>query len=176
MPRIQSRLLAAGCLAAMAAVARLLPHPQNFTPVGGLALFAAATCRSPWNAVLLTLAAMAASDAVIGWHALVPVVYVALALTVPLGRWLRPRQRPLPILAATVGAAIVLFLISNLGVFLFQDLYPRTAAGLMSCYVAAIPFLLNSVLGNIAWSALLFGAGAMLERCGLVPADPSLSG
>jgi len=37
-------------------------------------------------------------------------------------------------------------------------MYPGDLAGLVRCYVAALPFLQNTVLGDVAWSAGLFGA------------------
>jgi hypothetical protein len=51
-------------LAVLGAVARLLPHPPNFTPVGGASLFAGA--RLPgWLAYLLPILVMAATAALL---------------------------------------------------------------------------------------------------------------
>ena len=44
------------------------------------------------------------------------------------------------------------------------NLYPKTVAGLINCYVAAIPFFRNMLLGNLLYSALLFGAFAFAEN------------
>jgi hypothetical protein len=41
-------------------------------------------------------------------------------------------------------------------------IYPKTAAGLWQCYVAAIPFFRNEFIGNFAYTALLFGGYAAL--------------
>ena len=38
------------------------------------------------------------------------------------------------------------------------------AAGLMQAYVAGIPFLQNSLLGNLAFAAAMFGGFALLQR------------
>jgi hypothetical protein len=46
----------------LAALARLLPHPPNFTPVAAMALFGAAHFRSRWLTFLVPLTAMFLSD------------------------------------------------------------------------------------------------------------------
>src|SRR5262245_25260092 len=46
----------------LTALARLLPHPPNFTPIGALALFGAAHFQSRWAAFLVPLVAMFISD------------------------------------------------------------------------------------------------------------------
>ena len=40
----------------------------------------------------------------------------------------------------------------------------RLSAGLLSCYVAAIPFIHQTILADLAGTAVLFGSEAILER------------
>ena len=68
--------------------------------------------------------------------------------------WLIP---VLPLLAAGVAGASLFFLVSNAGVWLTQDLYPASGAGLAACYVAALPFFHQTVLATLVYGALLFG-------------------
>ena len=44
------------------------------------------------------------------------------------------------------------------------QMYPKTPAGLLNCYVAAIPFFQNTLLSNLFYSALLFGGLAIAEN------------
>ena len=44
------------------------------------------------------------------------------------------------------------------------SLYTHNAAGLMACYVAAIPFYGRTLLADLFYSAALFGAYALLSR------------
>ena len=74
-------MLLIGMIAAAAAL-RLLPHPSNFTPIGALALFAGAHFDDKRWAFVLPLAAMLLSDAVIGFHVQMPIVYGTFALVV----------------------------------------------------------------------------------------------
>jgi hypothetical protein len=49
-----------------------------------------------------------------------------------------------------------MFIISDFGVWL-GSLYPHTWQGLTTCYVAALPFLRNELMGDLFYSGLLFG-------------------
>jgi len=60
MQKNTARPLAMG-LTVLGALARLLPHPPNFAPVGSLSLYAGGRLRG-WQAYLLPLVLMAATD------------------------------------------------------------------------------------------------------------------
>ena len=57
-------------IVAAAALARLVPHPPNVTPIAAMALFGGACFTNRKMAYLLPLAAMLLSDVVLGIHAL----------------------------------------------------------------------------------------------------------
>jgi hypothetical protein len=42
-------------------------------------------------------------------------------------------------------------------------MYPKTAAGLLACYIAAIPFFRNMLVGDLLYTAILFGGFRLLE-------------
>lgn len=158
------RTLAIACLIAAAAASRLLPHPPNVAPIAAMALFGGARLDGRRTAFAVPLAAMLLSDLAIGFHVVQPVVYALFAATVALGRLLRGRRGAAPIAAATLLASILFFAGSNLAVWLLQPLYPRTAAGLLECFAAALPFFRNTLLGDAAYAAALFGGMALAER------------
>ena len=58
---------------------------------------------------------------------------------------------------ASVLAAVVFFLITNLAVWYGTDWYPRNGSGLATCYLAAVPFFKYSLAGNLFFSLGLFG-------------------
>lgn len=160
-----------------AAAARLIPHPPNFTPVAAMALFAGATLSRPGLALLVPFAAMVLSDVVIySSHSqhfdpmiyLIgqAVVYGCFGLTVGMGRWLRSRYT-VPCIAGTMLASSVLFfVVTNFAVWVMgQGLgRPMTPAGLLACYVDALPFFRNTVLGDALFSAVLFGGFILAEH------------
>ena len=146
------------------ALFRLVPHPPNVSPVAALALFAGAHITQRWLAIALPLAAMLLSDLVLGFHPFMGVVYGAFALSALIGGQLRGRIRPLPVIAGATGASLLFFTITNFAVWLQGGFYPLTGEGLITCYGAALPFLENTLIGNLSYSALFFGLFALAER------------
>ena len=70
----------------LAAALRLAPHPWNFTPVGAIALFSGAMVRDRRLAFLFPVLVMFATDAMIGFNKLSPLVYASFLLSVLIGR------------------------------------------------------------------------------------------
>src|SRR5262245_8044311 len=98
-------------VAALAAAARLLPHPPNFTPLGALALFGGACLADKRLALAVPLAAMLVSDLVLGFHPVMPFVYGSFALIACLGFWFRDRWSVVPLAGATLASAVLFFIV-----------------------------------------------------------------
>ncbi len=162
------RLYLIAALICVAATFRLINHPINFTPVGAMALFAGATLRDRRWAIGLPLVAMLGTDMWLGFHSTIPFVYGALALIVLVGQKIREHRRePLWVGGAALLASALFFVVTNLGVWLAGEWYPRSMAGLVDCFVMAIPFFHHTVAGDLVFSAVLFGGFALVES--LVP-------
>ena len=158
------RTLLALAIIALAAALRIAPHPWNFTPVGAMALFSGAIIRDRRVAFILPLLALFVGDIFIGFHKLMPIVYVSFLLSVAIGFWLRDRHTVGRISAATLFGAIQFFLVTNFAVWAFGLSYPRNTAGLVACYAAGIPFFWNTLAGDAAYAVLFFGSFALAER------------
>ena len=161
---MNARLLALIAAIVAAAAFRLVPHPPNFTPIAAMALFSGAYLGRQGLAFAAPLAALLLSDLVLGFYPEAIFVYVSVAATVLIGLLLVRRVTFLAVGAAALASSLLFFLVTNFGVWLLMDYYPKTAAGLVACYVAAIPFFQNTVAGDLFYSALLFGGFALLER------------
>ncbi|MDD3181113.1 MAG: hypothetical protein PHQ04_12345 [Opitutaceae bacterium] len=146
------------------ALARILPHPPNFTPIEALALFAGAHFASKRLAFAVPLCAMLLSDAILGFHRGMFVVYGCFAVIVTIGLWLRAHRGTLPVVMASLASSLFFFGVTNFAVWAFGTLYPPTLAGLAACYVAAIPFFQNTVMGDLFYVTVLFGGFALAER------------
>lgn len=156
------RLLFIAGLIALAILARIVPHPANFGPVGAVALFAGAKLGSWRWAIVIPMTAMLLSDAFLGMHSLVPVVYGCLLFNVWLGWRIHNRLRPANVIGSSLIGSVVFFVVTNLGCWL--AFYDHTMAGLTSCYMLAIPFFHNTVLGDLFFTSALFGMLALAER------------
>ena len=129
----------------------------NLSPISALALFSGACLADRKQALIIPLVAMLVSDVVLGFHSLMPFVYLAFALIVLLGIGLAKRLSISRLIGASLLGSIGFFLISNFGVWLLGLYYPMTMAGLLACYVAALPFFQMTVLGDLLFVGLLFG-------------------
>jgi uncharacterized protein DUF6580 len=137
--------------------------PYNFTPVEAIALFGGAYFADRRLAFLVPLGAMLIADLIIGMHPLVPAVYACIAASVALGLGLRDKVSALRIGAYGVAGSLLFFVVISFVEWLLGDTdYCR--AGIVSCYVAALPFLKNWLAGTLVWSALLFGGFELLRR------------
>ncbi|HJZ63043.1 MAG TPA: DUF6580 family putative transport protein [Candidatus Acidoferrum sp.] len=154
----------AAMLVLLAAVLRILPHPWNLTPIGAMALFSGSVFKERWLRFMFPLLALFAGDATVGFHKLMFVVYLSFLINVAIGMWLGENRKPLRIAGATLFGAVQFFLITNFAVWTVFTTYPKTLAGLATCYVAAIPFFWNTLAGDMIYTALLFGGYALAER------------
>lgn len=156
-----------------AALSRLAPHPPNFAPIGALALFGGAQFSDRRAALLVPLAAMLLSDCFLGFYSHMEWVYCSFALIVCLGLWLRSRRTAWRIAGASLMASTLFFLVTNFAVWDHGTLYAKSFAGLMACYVAALPFFGNTLLGDGFYCVVLFGGFALLENRFAVLREPA---
>ncbi|MEX1198772.1 MAG: DUF6580 family putative transport protein [Pseudohongiellaceae bacterium] len=160
----RNQWLAIGLLVIIVAAMRLLPHPDNVTPIGALGLFAGAVLptRAAW---LLPVAALLIGDAFTGFYELpaMALVYLGFAGSAVIGRVLLARSRTVSRVAGSaLCSALFFFVVSNFAAWLLY--YPPTWAGLVECYVAAIPYFGHSLFGDALYTALLFSAWAFFQR------------
>jgi hypothetical protein len=148
----------------------------NFAPVAGLALFAGFFFRNRWMAAAAPLGVMLVTDLVLGGYQplLMASVYGMLALPVCLRGWVRAgveraaQERSglsygalvAGLLASCLACSLAFFLVTNFTTWAVTAWYPRTAAGLWSCYVNALPFLRYTLAGDLFATTLFSGAYA----------------
>lgn len=152
----------ASILILVAAACRLLPHPMNFTPVLAVAIFGGATLPRRL-AFAVPLGAMLLSDLALGYGfgMMSVVVYACFFAGVGLGWWLREKRTMGRTLIGALAGSALFFLVTNLFVWLGPMMpppfdYPHTLDGLLKCYAMALPFLRNSLAGDVCWTLGLF--------------------
>ncbi len=146
--------------------ARLLPHAPGFMPVAASALFAGRMLRIPALAVIVPLLAMALSGFGLAgddWRISL-VVYAAISVPALAGMLTRRWSGAVTIGATMVSCSLIFFAASNLAVWAFSGMYSLDLQGLTQCYVAALPFLDKTVLGDLLWTAVLFGGAWALAH------------
>ncbi|MBK8444905.1 MAG: hypothetical protein IPL35_16515 [Sphingobacteriales bacterium] len=163
----------------LAALSRVLPHPPNFTPLAALTLLGAAHLHRSVGvaALLIPLAGFWLSDLLLNnvvyaqyypnfvwasdsfwWSAAaMAIIYMAGSRFLNTFSW--KKIAPISLLSA-----VIFFLVSNFGVWKSSGMYAPTADGLLTCYIAAIPFFGYSLLGDMLYSFVLFGAYAWANK------------
>jgi hypothetical protein len=141
-------------------VARIAPHAPDFTPVAATGLFAAAVLRVRAVALLVPVGGMLLGDAVLGFYdwRVLTAVYATLALPALAAGWSRRLRRPGAAILLLLTNSLTFFLVTNFAVWAFSPIYAANAAGLLKCYVAALPFLKNMAAGDLFWGLVLFGS------------------
>lgn len=147
---------------------RFIPHPWHFTPVAASLLFFGA--RGSRRQIWIPLVLMAASDLLLNrfvynyaFGADQLVVWAWYAAILLLGTSLRKTSNPLPILGAALGSSVSFFLVSNFTVWAAGTMYPRTWAGLLTCYDAGIPFFRPTLESDLVFTVAMFATPLALH-------------
>ena len=127
----------------IAVAVRFMPHPMAFTPVGAALLYFGA--RGSRRQLWIPLALLAASDVILttmfyrypfSWDHFVTWAWYAGMLG--LGSTIKRDSGPVRILLTALSGSVAFFVVSNFAVWAAWNMYPRTFAGLMTCYEAAL--------------------------------------
>jgi hypothetical protein len=165
-------MLTAITLIGLSIACRLLTpvlHGWNFVPMGAVAIYAGARLSRFW-AWMIPLAAMGISDLILDYGTQRPeatrwIIYATFAAITLIGpvanRWGK-RLWVLP--ALSLSASTIFFITSNLATWAEGLNYPLTFAGLVDCFVMAIPFYGNTIVADLLGIAFLFGLGPVFER------------
>jgi len=161
----------------------------NFNAIGAAALFGGIVLKDKRLAYVIPLLSLFLSDVFLqcftSIHALdrdylgqLLFVYGAFLLITWIGTLIK-KVNVLTLLLSSIGTGVLFFLISNFGTFITTNLYPKTGAGLLACYAAGIPFYqsdnmfssfaLNGLMGNVFFTAVLFGAWAAIKQVAITP-------
>ncbi len=143
-------------------------QPWNLSIIGAIGLFAAARLGF-WQAVGFTGLAIGFKDVnmylIHGWQPS-PLSWPYFIFYAAIGwAFLRRTRSPVQIGTVALSGSLFFFLVSNFACWLQPSLgYERSLEGLGKCYVAAVPFFRGTILGDLAFTGVLFGAYAILSR------------
>jgi hypothetical protein len=121
-------------------------------------------------------------------------IYAFFLITTAMGFWLRHRRTGLAIAGTAVANALLFYLVTGLhhwavtpnvplpasapdsllalvpwaftheAFFSLPAGYPKTVEGFLACFILALPFLRNMILGNLVYCFALFGGLALAEK------------
>jgi hypothetical protein len=148
------------------ALTRNVEDLSNFTPLGAIFLFSGAYFSDKKFSFIVPMVAMFITDLFVGFHSTMPFVYGAFAISILIGFQLRNVKEPkaIKIVGASLLGSVLFFLITNFGAWLAIDFYPKTIDGLSLAYVEGIPFFRNTIVGDLFYSSVFFGAFELAKR------------
>ena len=147
----------------LAILSRLVPHPPNFAPITGIALFSSKKLNNKLFSVFLPIIPLFISDLFIGISFINIFVYLSFILIYFLGS-ISPKIDSKTVFLSSV----MFFILTNLGVWYLG--YPKNIEGLISCFTLAIPFFVNTILGDLFYSFILFRSYKAAEKIKLISA------
>ncbi|MCJ7826198.1 hypothetical protein MUP56_01110 [Patescibacteria group bacterium] len=144
-------------------ISRLVPHLPNMTPVGAVALFTGSKYRFGTSVFIVGIS-MVCSDFILGFHPVMWATYGSFLITILLGRLLKEQNNWKLIGIIAFLSSCQFFILTNFAVWQTGLMYPKTIAGLIQCFVMALPFFRNSLLGDLFYTTILFGAFEIVAR------------
>jgi hypothetical protein len=144
------------------ALARLIPHPPNFTPIIAVAIMSGYFFKNINLSIAVLLVTMFISDIFIGFYENLIFVYLSLLLITFTFYKLGKKINFNNLFVFSFVGSLIFFIISNFGVWILGSpgltgiAYEKSLSGLMQCYILAIPFF-----GNTFFSTLIFSFPAV---------------
>ena len=131
-------------------ISRIIPHPPNFTSAIAIMFYLPALFGLRF--ITIGLSAFILSDLLLGIHNLVLFTWGSLLLIGLISKFFKKRYYR--ILGVSLSC-FVFFVISNLGFWIFSNLYPLSFEGILECYIMALPFLQNSLTSSLLMSIII---------------------
>lgn len=167
----------------LAALSRIIPHPTNFSPLMAIALFGGAKFDKKWIAFFVPLVAFLLSDIVLesmgqrGFYDISQLfVYGGVVLVALLGTSIN-NAKPIKLLGYSLSGSAIFWVVSNFGYWVANNMAVGTSMHepgltLGTTYLRALPFyniysnqlFFNAILGDILYTAILFGGYALLSK------------
>tara|TARA_B100001250_G_C19547526_1_gene677491 strand:- start:7 stop:531 length:525 start_codon:yes stop_codon:yes gene_type:complete len=166
---MNNKTLLIGLIILIGAFSRIIPHPPNFTAIGAMSILGGLYFGKKNLAFIIPILAMLISDFILGYKMAIS-VYIAFFLIIPLGMALRNKLSHYSIFKTSIYASIVFFLVTNFFVWTnsspIDGIYycPPNFMGFIKCYMQAIPFFFNTLLGDLFFCFSLFGLYEVITK------------
>ena len=135
---------------------RIVPHPPNFTPIISLAIIGPFLFGSLTISLMSVILSMILSDLVIGIHSGMIQIYLIISLISIVFNRYKKSFNKINLLFYSLFGSTIFFILSNLSVWTFTNIYTKDIQGFINCYYMAIPFFANTVISTVIFSYLIF--------------------
>lgn len=158
---------------AITAASRVFHVLPNMAPMTALAVFGAWTFSNARLAYIVPILAMILGDVALAvvnndmsyaWHDTQAAVYACLLATAWMSRRLATEASPARRAGSVLAGSLLFFVATNFAVWLGSGMYEQSLNGLATCYAMALPFFRNSLISDVVYAALMFGAYELARR------------
>ena len=132
------------------AASRFIPHPPNFTSLLALSFYVPALLGIRYLPALVI--SFFITDLLIGYHSVTLFTWGSVLLIGLMSKFFL-QSTTNRLLGALIGACLF-YIITNFGVWSLGS-YGYTLEGLITCYILAIPFFGNSLIGTLIFSIII---------------------
>jgi len=158
-------------LSIILSIYRYIPHINNLSPISSIILLYPLINKNKIQNFTTIFCSLFISDLFINnvlYASYNPVFvwfysgfywqYGAYVLVILVGIGLFKNNITLPkLVGSAIASSVLFFLISNFGSWLNNPIYTKDLSGLLTCYVAGVPFYQGTLLGDLFYSTILFG-------------------
>ena len=146
------------------AISRLIPHPPNFTPIIAVAIMSSYFFKNIYFSFFILLISMFLSDIFIGFYSNMIFVYFSLLLITYVFFQINEKINSKSLIIFGFFGSLIFYLVSNFGVWALSGMYQKNFAGLVECYILAIPFFKNTLFSTIIFSYSAYLANKYLNK------------
>ena len=163
MIKERNRNIVIASIIILAVLSRLVPHPPNFAPITGIALFSSKKINNKLFGILFPIIPLFISDLFIGISFINIFVYLSFIIIYFLGS-ISPKID----VKSVFFSSVIFFILTNLGVWYLG--YPKNVEGLITCFTLAVPFFINTILGDLFYSFIFFRSYKVAKKFKFVSA------
>ena len=133
-------------------LSRMITDIPNFTATIALVMFTGYLIQNRLLSILIVLTSQVVSDLYLGIYSSMIFVYAAYISIVLLSPIIMNKINTKSVIFSSIISPSIFFIISNFGVWLTGSMYTFNLSGLITCYVAGIPFFDESLISTILFA------------------------
>ena len=143
---------------------RLIPHPPNFTPIVAVAITSGFLFKKKYLWFTVLIISLLLSDFFIGFYKNMPAIYGTFLLITYFFFNIGSKINYKNLFVFSFLGALIFYLFTNLAVWISSGLYEKSLAGLLECYILAIPFFRNTLISTIFYSYLVLFCSTYINK------------
>ena len=145
-------------------LSRMITEIPNFTATIALVMFTGYLIQNRFLSVLVILLSQVVSDLYLGIYSSMIFVYAAYISIALLSPIIMNKMNTKSVVLSSIISPSIFFIISNFGVWLTGSMYTFNLSGLITCYIAGIPFFDESLISTILFALTIFSIMKLVTK------------